>query len=84
MVCNQSLETQITMLQCTKLLVDEQNEILFCFVFVHQHGRDDVTVKTTCKSRETLTTAFADLQKSVRKSLEYACCQMIKSKAWFI
>ena len=44
MVCNQSPETQITMLKCTiaggrtKGANDERS-----FVFVHQHGLDDVT-----------------------------------------
>ena len=42
-VCSSSLETQITMLQCTIAggRTKEANER--SFVFFHQHGRDDLT-----------------------------------------
>ena len=45
MVCNQSLETQVTMMKGKNAggRTKEANEI--CIVYVHQHGGNDVTCK---------------------------------------
>ena len=43
MVCNQSLETRITILQCTIAGGRTKGANERSFVFVHQHGGDDVT-----------------------------------------
>ena len=42
-VCNQSLKTQITMLQCTIAGGRTKGTNERSFVFVHQHGGDDGT-----------------------------------------
>ena len=43
MVCSQSLETQITILQCAIAGVRTKEANERSFVCVHQHGGDDVT-----------------------------------------
>ena len=43
MGCNQSLETQIIMAKCTNAGGQTKAANEKSIVFVHQHGRDDVT-----------------------------------------
>ena len=43
MGCNQSLETQITMVKCTNAGGQTKGANEKSIVLVHQHGRDDVT-----------------------------------------
>ena len=42
-VCNQSLETQVTMVKCTNAGGRTKGANEKAFVLVHQHGRADVT-----------------------------------------
>ena len=68
-VCNQSLETQIPMLQCTIAGGRTKGANERSFVFVHQHGDDDVTCEPSIELRR------SKQQDKHAQTAVYFCCQ---------